>query len=231
MKPTLEAQTNFARENRIRRTWIAPWRFLLRNALVSSFAAFLSVAAIAKADTVSFVGTRHEELPAASAGGRCDPVPTLIVNSTIGIATGQSDFGAFTANQSACLNTPFPAPITDGFFTWTFADGDSLSGTLSGLATRTITPAGRILTLDATYLITGGTGTFFDASGSFFETGTGTSTGTSAIADYTFSGSVAGPNITPEPAPFFLLGAGLGCMTLGLTMRRRRLLINRQAHR
>ena len=42
-------------------------------------------------------------------------------------------YRTFTPDMTACLHTPFPAAITDGVFTWTFDDGDTLDGTWSGL--------------------------------------------------------------------------------------------------
>lgn len=177
---------------------------------------FLTAAA-AQAATVSFYGTRFESLPAASSG-RCDPIPTLIVNNTIGIATGTSNLGSFLPDQTSCLHVPFPALITDGVFTWTFEDGDTIDGIFSGSATRTITPAGRQIFQLTSYTVLGGTGLFTGVSGSISESGSGTSTGTSAIANYTFSGTLTGPQLTPEPESLMLVSTGL----LGFAMRFRR---------
>ncbi len=167
--------------------------------------------AISRADTVSFTGTRYEAQPAASAGGRCSPIPTLTVNNVIGIATGTSNLGAFTVDESACLNTPFPAALTDGVFTWTFSDGDTIEGTWSGYDTRVNIPTGHLLTINETYLVTDGTGEFLDASGTIVETGTGMSTGVFAVNSFTFSGSLTGPDLvaTPEPGTLALLGTSL----------------------
>jgi hypothetical protein len=141
----------------------------------------------------------------------------LIVSPSIGIATGTSNLGDFVPEQSACLHTPFPAAVTNGIFTWTFGDGDTLSGTYSGLATRVIvSPTLRRLTLDDTYIITNGTGLFAGATGSFFETGVGTSANGVAFADYSFSGTIT--TAAPEPETFMLLGTAL----TGLAFRPRR---------
>jgi hypothetical protein len=166
---------------------------------------------MARADTVSFTGTRYEAQPAASPGGRCDPIPTLSVNNVIGVATGTSNLGDFTVDESVCLHTPFPAALTDGIFTWTFTDGDELEGTWSGFDTRVNIPTGHLLTINETYLVTGGTGIFLDATGSIVETGTGMSTGTFAINNFSFDGTLTGPDLvaTPEPGTLALVGAGL----------------------
>lgn len=178
--------------------------------------------AVAKGDTVSITGTRYESLPAATLSGPCNPVPTLFVNNSIGIATGTSNFGNFAADMTACLHTPFPAAITDGVFTWTFDDGDTLDGTWSGLDTRVNLPdGGHLLTINESYVVTGGTGAFLDATGLINETGSAVSTGISAIANYTFDGTIAGPNLvaTPEPGSLALIGTGV--LTLAAFIRGR----------
>ena len=168
--------------------------------------------ACSRADTISFYGTRHEEQPAAPPGGACGAtIPTLIANPTQGIEIGSSNLGAFAANEVSCLHTPFPAEITDGVFTFIFVDGDALTGLFDGYATRVTTPAGRQLTIHQSYLVTGGTGLFAGATGSFEELGTGLSTGTFAVTDYSFTGELTGPLLasTPEPQSLALVGTGL----------------------
>jgi hypothetical protein len=166
---------------------------------------------IARADTVAFTGTRYEMAPAASPGGTCTPALTLIINSSVGAATGSSDLGAFTVDENACFVAPFPIAITNGVFTFTFDDGDTLTGTFSGSASRITIPTGHILNIDQTYIITGGTGSFTDATGSISETGIGMSTGIYAINNYTFDGTITAPGLqaVPEPTTLMLLGTGL----------------------
>ena len=180
----------------------------------------------AQADTISFVGARFEDQPAASAGGRCSPVPTLTVNNVIGVATGTSNLGNFTVDESACLNTPFPAALTDGFFTWTFSDGDTLTGTWSGLDTRITIPTGHLLTINETYTIASGTGAFLDATGSIVETGTGMSNGVTSVNNFTFTGTITGPDVSeiPEPSSLVLLGTGLTTALLTVCRTRKRYL-------
>jgi|SRR6185312_227615 len=165
-----------------------------------------------RADTIPFSGTRHEEQPAAPLGGECGAtIPTLIANPSLGIEIGSSNLGAFAADEVACLHTPFPAEITDGVFTFNFVDGDTLTGLFDGYATRVTTAAGRLLTIHQSYLVTGGTGLFAGVTGGFEELGTGVSTGTFAVTDYTFSGELTGPLLTstPEPQTLALVGSGL----------------------
>jgi PEP-CTERM motif len=193
-----------------------------RVTISSLFVLCFGALAIAKADTVSFTGTRYEDQPAASAGGRCSPIPTLTVNNVIGVATGSSNLGDFTVDESACLNTPFPAALTDGVFTWTFADGDTIEGTWSGYDTRVTIPTGHLLTINETYLMTDGTGEFLDASGSVVESGTGMSNGVSSINNFTFSGSLTGPDLVATPEPGTLALVGTGFLSAAVKFRRSR---------
>ena len=57
------------------------------------------------------------------------------------------------------------------------------------------------MTINESYVVTGGTGAFLDATGEIDEMGLAVSTGTSAITNYTFEGTIAGPKdliATPE---------------------------------
>jgi hypothetical protein len=198
----------------------------LFKSLINALSLVLCVCAVdvARADMVPITGTRFESLPAATLSGPCNPVPTLFVNNTIGIATGTSNFGDFTPDMTACLHTPFPAAITDGVFTWTFDDGDTLDGTWSGFDTRVNLPGGgHLVTINESYIVTGGTGAFLDATGEIDEMGLAVSTGTSATTNYTFEGTVTGPNLiaTPEPDSLVLLGTGFLTMIMATSVRRR----------
>ena len=80
---------------------------------------------------------------------------------------------------------PFPVSIANGVFTFTFDDGGTLTGTFFGSATRVNLPdGGHLLNINQDYIITGGTGSFFDATGNISETGTGVSTGIFATNNY-----------------------------------------------
>jgi hypothetical protein len=198
----------------------------IKIAFPSLFLLCIGTLSAARADTVAFSGSRYEEAPAASPGGRCAPALTLIINSSVGTATGNSNLGAFTADENACFIAPFPISITDGVFTFTFDDGDTLTGTFSGVATRVNIPTGgHILTIDQEYIITGGTGSFTDAIGNIVETGTGMSTGVFAINNYTFEGTITAPGLSevPEPSTLALLGTGIlgAAVTFGRTRRPR----------
>ncbi len=198
----------------------------LKITIVSLFLLCFGTLTVARADTVTFAGSRYEEAPAASPGGRCAPTATLIVNPGVGIATGTSNLGAFTVDENACFIAPFPVSIADGFFTFTFDNGDTLTGTFSGIATRINLPTGgHILNINQDYIITGGTGSFSDSTGTIAETGTGMSTGVYAINNYTFEGTITAPNFSevPEPSTLTLFSTGFlgAAMKFGRSLKAR----------
>jgi hypothetical protein len=103
--------------------------------------------------TVTFAGTA-----VAAPGGRC-PVLTVTINFP-----GEADpGGAFTVNQSQCLDPANPGVITDGEFTWSFPNGDAISGTYQGVNTPSGDPA--VLNFDEDFTIESGEGEFEGASG------------------------------------------------------------------
>ncbi|MBA2566112.1 MAG: hypothetical protein H0V09_11945 [Gemmatimonadetes bacterium] len=103
--------------------------------------------------SVTFAGT-----PAVAPGGRC-PVLTATINFP-----GEADPGGpFTVNQTQCLDPANPGIITDGEFTWSFTNGDALSGTYQGVTTPSGTPG--IVNIDEDFTITSGAGEFEGASG------------------------------------------------------------------
>ena len=103
--------------------------------------------------------------------------PTLFVSATgSGNAT---QLGLFTISSQAQVNIPTLASSTSAALV--AADGSTLVGAGTGQGTLTATPG--IVSIVETYTITGGTGRFEDASGSFIvervlNRATGVSSGT-----------------------------------------------------
>jgi hypothetical protein len=94
------------------------------------------------------------------APGRC----AVLTNSISG--TGQiSHLGHFTTAQSHCIDPTGTDPLafTEGVFTFTAANGDTIFGTYSGHLVPTATPG--LFQLDGVFTIEGGTGRFANASG------------------------------------------------------------------
>lgn len=92
--------------------------------------------------------------------------PVVLVNFSG--AGNASHLGQFTANAQYFLNPllfPTRLTVTEGVFTFTSANGDTIYGTFNGQGQFTADP--NIITLDATAVITGGTGRFTGASGTF----------------------------------------------------------------
>ena len=145
---------DFDRQTQHTRVMNFTWRSLTMNHItsrISKFALLLLALAFtalpAMADTMIFTGTRSQRTPSASPVGRCAPRPTanLIPRpGTDDFNGGTSNFGAFTSVQSHCVNLPFPNTnaFDSGLFTWTFANGDTLTGTYSGALTGVFTPGG-----------------------------------------------------------------------------------------
>jgi hypothetical protein len=94
------------------------------------------------------------------APGRC----AALTNAISG--TGQiTHLGHFTTAQSHCIDPTGADPLafTDGVFTFTAANGDTIFGTYSGRLVPTATPG--LFQVDGVFTIEGGTGRFANASG------------------------------------------------------------------
>jgi hypothetical protein len=102
----------------------------------------------------SFTGT------STVAPGRC----TVLTNAIS--ATGQiTHLGRFTTAQSHCIDPTGTDPLafTEGVFTFTAANGDTIFGIYSGDLVPTATPG--LFQVDGEFTIEGGTGRFANASG------------------------------------------------------------------
>jgi len=121
---------------------------------------------------LALTGTRENVNPLLPPGsGRCAPqyFNTVVIAPGKLSSTGTSNVGSFVSDQSHCLLSAPPTSYVDGKFTWTFAGGDTLTGTYSGNVNSTATPGSFQATEDL--VITGGTGRFVGASGTISDAG------------------------------------------------------------
>lgn len=178
----------------------------------------------APAAAARFAGTFVNTNPPAAPGGRCAALTVTIGNVGPFYATGASNFGAFTSAQSHCLASGPPVavgaaavPYFSGLFTYSFARG-TLSGTYDGVLTNGGSPG--VVDNLQNFVVTGGTGRFAGATGSFTGTGGISFAGGPPAATLTIAGgTITAPGV-PEPATWSMLVVGFG--TVGFAVRRRR---------
>jgi hypothetical protein len=183
----------------------------------------------ARARGQSFVGstdvTAPNFVPAVDLA-RCGANPPNVL-LPFPIAAGTSNFGAFTATTSNCVDRT-SGRFFNGLFAFDFGGGRTLFGTYSGTIALPLPPAiGVPAGISELLTITGGTGAFAGAMGVLTATGAET-----VNADNTFNlhlnmtGTVS---TAPEPNTIVLLASGL-CV-LGLRVRRRRASAARRGER
>ncbi len=194
-------------------------RYDLPQAFVSiCLAAGLAQAAPVAALTTVFEGSLTNTNPPAAAGGRCAPALTVNIGPDLGIAAGTSNLGAFVPTNSHCIVPPLPTTYFDGRFSFDFSGGDILLGTYSGTLSATDQP-GAFANLQS-FVVTGGTGRFANATGGF--TGIGSvvfAPGAPPFSFETLSGTLE-ISAVPEPAGWTLLIGGFAAV--GYALRRSR---------
>ena len=144
-------------------------RYLKASSL--ALAAAMS-AAPALAQTIDFDGTNVVVDQLTPPGGRCVPQFANTVSFGPGDirSDGTTTLGPITVTATHCVTSLPPTDILDGQVTIGFRAGDTITGTFSGRANATATP-GSFAVLE-NFVITGGTGRFVGASGTFTDTGT-----------------------------------------------------------
>jgi len=175
-----------------------------RAASLALSASVLPLAAPAHA--VDFSGSMSA--PAAVApNAACAPIP---FQGLITAGVGTSPFGAFTYSHTVCT-TGATGPV-NGTYTIDFGI-DQFNGALAGTSAATATPG--LFDLLFNYSISGGTGRFAGASGSFSGIGTAdVRHAPPSIVSLTFSP-------VPEPGTWAMMLVGFGGIGVGLRRRSR----------
>lgn len=196
-------------------------RVILLAALAGSVLATPLVAGI-----VPFNATFTNTNPPAAAGGRCAALTVTIGNFGPFYARGGSNFGAFTGTQSHCLASGPPVavgaaavPYFDGRFVYSFASGATLSGTYTG----ELTNGGAMGVIDnvQNFVVTGGSGFFADATGTFTGLGGIRFAGGPPAATLTIANATLSVPGVPEPASWGLLVGGFALTGAVMRLRTR----------
>ena len=151
-------------------------RSLFFGVVAATVVSLASIAASAVAAETPFKGT----VSAVETGVTVFPIRSIIREGG-GTATY---LGKYTERITMQINVL--AMHSTGAATFTAANGDTLTATVEGQATLTQTPG--VLSIVEVYTITGGTGRFADATGTF--TLESTVTQATGLSSGTFSGAI-----------------------------------------
>jgi len=143
---------------------------MLRHLTASSLALAAALAATpASAQTIDFDGTNMVIDQLTPPGGRCVPQFANTVSFGPGDirSDGSTTLGPITITATHCVTSLPPTDIVDGQVTIGFRAGDTITATFTGRADATATPG--TFAVVENFVITGGTGRFVGASGTFTD--------------------------------------------------------------
>lgn len=193
--------------------------------MTAAAAAGLALASSCSATALTFSGTFANSNPPAALGGRCSGLTVTIGNAAPFFATGTSNLGAFTASQSHCLDAGPPlaigapdTPYYNGLFSYNFASGDTLSGSYTGVLSNA--GIAGVVNNTQNFVVSGGTGIFANATGSFLGLGQIHFAGGPPSATLTISRGVINTSAVPEPSTWLMLMLGFGVIAAGVRGRR-----------
>jgi hypothetical protein len=131
------------------------------------FKIYLPMAALILTAALAAPAAAQQQVPfkGAMQGNDVDtpgPSPSTVVVTTTGTGVG-TQLGQFTFTQQSTVN--LAAFTSAGSAHWVAANGDTIDTTLTGSAELTATPG--VLSITEVHTVTGGTGRFAGAQGSF----------------------------------------------------------------
>ena len=179
-------------------------------ALIAAAGLASTLPAGADAVVVPFTGSLTATA-AVAPNAACAPQP---LQGVISGGAGLSSFGSFVYSHTVCLSGGV-GPVSGNFLA-NFGV-DQFQGTLHGAAV-----AGAIAgTFDQTfnYVVTGGTGRFLGATGSFLGIGTVDARNPPPKIAFTFDGRI---DAVPEPATWAMMLVGFGATGVAIRYGRRR---------
>lgn len=171
----------------------------------------------ANAATRVFTGTQSNDTPPPMLSASCAPTQVQVSFSPSNAASsGASNFGAFGASQTHCIDVP-PRDFSGGVFSYDFAAGDSFGGSYSGGLRPSGTPG--VFDSFVNFVVTTGTGRFLGATGFVDAAGTLDRRPTRPVSSLQLTGVLNLPAV-PEPATWAMMIGGFGLVG-GMARRRR----------
>ena len=165
-----------------------PMKIALRRQIPLALLVLVALAVPMQAAAADQLPFKASETGTSRPLGPCETGGVVLDVTGTGYAT---QLGTYSSHYRECFD-PATGAVTDGSFTLTAANGDTVFGTHSGQVSPTADP--NVIVYDDPGVITGGTGRFAGASGSV------TQSGVANLATGEYSGTITGRVSSPASA-------------------------------